>query len=333
MKISRILLAVLGLLVLAIVLGPTPKDPNFSKHGDEPDWSFDDAVKLVAKANSNEQLKPGVEHLLVLQENEPTPYSILYLHGFSATPEEGAPTHQALSDTYGFNLYAPVLYAHGLNIDPPLEHYTALASWKSAVGAYLIARELGDSVIIVGTSTGCPLAIQLARRFPEVAAVIQYSPNVQPVDPNSTMLTWPWGEYIAEWVIGGHIRDVGIHNEYYDTYWDKYYSVSALPEMQKLITEAYNEDDLQKIKVPIYTGAWYESEDVKDDVVSVEKMHEMYAQLGTSVKKFDTFPAGTHIIANGTFSKSQPAVLDSTMSFLNQHLKLTVAVSDTAQTL
>ncbi len=45
---------------------------------------------------------------------ERTTYSVVYLHGFSASPQEGDPIHQEFAKRYGANLYIPRLAGHGI---------------------------------------------------------------------------------------------------------------------------------------------------------------------------------------------------------------------------
>ena len=42
-----------------------------------------------------------------------TPYSIVYLHGFSASHAEAYPIHEHLAQKFGCNLYLARLYNHG----------------------------------------------------------------------------------------------------------------------------------------------------------------------------------------------------------------------------
>jgi alpha-beta hydrolase superfamily lysophospholipase len=43
----------------------------------------------------------------------------------------------------------------------------------------LIAKKLGKKVIIMSTSTGGTLSLQLAAAFPEIAGLVMYSPNIE----------------------------------------------------------------------------------------------------------------------------------------------------------
>jgi pimeloyl-ACP methyl ester carboxylesterase len=56
-----------------------------------------------------------------------------------------------------------------------------------------IGRQLGNKVIIMGTSTGGTNALQLAAAYPnDVEALILLSPNIAINDPNAWLLNNPW---------------------------------------------------------------------------------------------------------------------------------------------
>src|SRR5882724_10326331 len=44
-----------------------------------------------------------------------TPYSVVYLHGFSASQGEGDPVHREFAKTFGCNLYLSRLADHGVD--------------------------------------------------------------------------------------------------------------------------------------------------------------------------------------------------------------------------
>lgn len=306
------------LLILGVAfwfLGPTPNRPTYETTKLEHAFSFSDAIAKVQLEQENPKWKPGNEPLLYLKDSSRTAYSILYLHGFSASPEEGSPTHTELADTFGFNLYAPTLCDHGLKGEDPLLNYTAECAWESAVEALEVALALGDSVIIVSTSTGGALAIRLASLSNRIVSLVSYSPNIMPVDAGASMLNNHWGETIARLVIGSRFRDVEKTEPYYEQYWNRFYRIESLPEMQELIESAFEEEYVHSIQIPIYIAAWYESDTTQDDVVSVEKM-KWWAENTGGISEIEYFPAGTHVIANGVYSSSQQAILNSSVQFI-----------------
>ena len=89
------------------------------------------------------------------------PISIIYLHGFSATRQETKPVSDIVAQELGANLYYTKLTGHG-------QDWQALAKatvndWlNDTVEALEIGRQLGDKVVVIGTSTGESLAVWLA---------------------------------------------------------------------------------------------------------------------------------------------------------------------------
>ncbi len=124
-----------------------------------------------------------------------TAYSVIYLHGFSGTHLESAPLSEGVAAALGANLYEARLRGHGL---PGDSLATASAGdWiADAVRALAIGARLGDSVVVIGLSTGGTLATWLAAQgeridFPPHSVVL-ISPNFGARDPLTRYLLWPW---------------------------------------------------------------------------------------------------------------------------------------------
>jgi alpha-beta hydrolase superfamily lysophospholipase len=90
---------------------------------------------------------------------------------------------------------------------------TAENLWESAQQAYAIGKQLGNKVILMGTSTGGTLALQLAAAYPEIAGLVLYSPNIAINDPNAWILNNPWGLQIARLVKGSKLNTAANNTE------------------------------------------------------------------------------------------------------------------------
>ena len=101
--------------------------------------------------------------------------SIVYLHGFSGSSQDGSPVHINVAEKLNSNIYLPRLYAHGLNSEEPLIEYTGEKYLDSAREALAIGKIVGEKVILMCTSTGCSAALTLAANHPEVAALVMYA--------------------------------------------------------------------------------------------------------------------------------------------------------------
>ena len=163
------------LLVLIIVyfLGPQPPTP---KYNNELPNIPSDAIQLekyIANNEAKHKLKPDNEARILWYNDstkEKTEYAVVYLHGFSASQEEGDPVHKEFAKKFGCNLYLARLAEHGVDTTEPLANYTAEKSWRSAVEAYAIGKQLGRKIILMSTSTGGTLALKLCAEFPDIAA-------------------------------------------------------------------------------------------------------------------------------------------------------------------
>ena len=61
-----------------------------------------------------ENIKPNNQSVLLFEDSIPkkTKYSVLYYHGFTASPKEGDPVYRDIAKGLGANLYVPRLYGH-----------------------------------------------------------------------------------------------------------------------------------------------------------------------------------------------------------------------------
>jgi hypothetical protein len=112
------ILKYLGLLLLLIVfiymIGPRVKfnTIDFSKitNIEFPISSIDSAI--VESESEIALIKAGNEAQIIWADSlgHKTAYSIVYIHGFSASHKEGDPIHRNIAKRYGANLYLSRLY-------------------------------------------------------------------------------------------------------------------------------------------------------------------------------------------------------------------------------
>ena len=270
-------------------------------------------------------IKDGNESRIVFADSLPkkTAYSIVYLHGFSGSAADGDPVHTQIADSLGFNIYLPRLYDHGLETPEGLANYTGEKSLDSAREALELGKKLGEKVILMGTSTGCTLALNLATD-PSVAALVLYAPNIRINHPLDFVATLPWGLQIIQQVEGSAYHKVGNLFPGKEKFWTMQYRLEAPVQMQKLLETTMVEATFNKVKVPVFSGFYYKNEQEQDPTVSVAKMREMFQQLGTveELKKEVAFPnAKAHEIGSALVSKDHEGVRSATLDFLNQVVK------------
>jgi esterase/lipase len=283
---------------------------------------------VAAKEAAVQNIRPGNASMVVYANEgtrEQTEYCLLYLHGFSASPEEGNPTHVNLGKAFGMNTYIPRLAEHGIESPDPLLNMTPDNLWNSAKEALVVARILGKKVILMGTSTGGTLAIQMAADYPQyVAAVILYSPNVKIANKASWLLARPFGLQIGRMVMGGKYRILE-KDPKTDPYWNNMYRVEATVYLQQLVEKTMKPKVFEKVTQPVFTGYYYKDKDHQDGTVSVDAILWMFGKLGTPADKkvAVAFPdAGAHVIGCDLTNPNWMKVYTATADFLTKTVGL-----------
>ena len=102
------------------------------------------------------------------------------LHGFTGNPQSMRGLAFALADA-GFTVEMPLLPGHGTDIVDMLD--TRWEDWSGAAeAAYTELAARSDAVVVVGLSMGGMLAVWLAQRHPEIAALALVNPLLSPPD-------------------------------------------------------------------------------------------------------------------------------------------------------
>lgn len=323
-KLLKFLVLIILLLGLVYLLGPRVETPNLDPTQVQ---VTSDLMALEKEINQREaaisNIKPDNETRIIWADSIPrkTEYSIVYLHGWSASQEEGDPLHQETAKRYGYNLYLPRLAGHGLIEEEPMLDITADALFDSAKEAIAVGKQLGDKVILMSTSTGGTLALPLAGGDPDIAALILYSPNIEIFDPTAKLLSKPWGLQMAKMVTGSEYNEFDNRTPTRDQYWTTKYRLEALTQLQALVDETMVTETFNAVEQPVFMGYYYKDEIHQDSVVSVPAMLKMYDELGTpeNLKEKVAFPnVGDHVMASYINSKDLESVREQTFGFLEE---------------
>src|SRR5882672_2637620 len=156
-------------LILIYVAGPSPDAPKYSKEMPVVPSDANSLESFVRNMESQHKLKPDNEARIVWANDslkQKTEYAIAYLHGFSASQEEANPIHTNIAKEFGCNIYLSRLAEHGIDTADALINLTPEKYWESAKQALAIGKQLGNKVILMGTSTGGTNALQLAAAYP-----------------------------------------------------------------------------------------------------------------------------------------------------------------------
>jgi pimeloyl-ACP methyl ester carboxylesterase len=327
MRFLKWLGILLALLIIIYFLGPQPSTPKYSNSLPNVPADAMQLEKYISANEAQHKLKPDNEARIVWLNDstkQKTEYAVVYLHGFSASQEEGDPVHRDFAKKFGCNLYLARLAEHGIDTTDPLANYSAERVWNSALQAYAIGKQLGNKVILLSTSTGSTLALKLCADYPEIVANIMLSPNIAINDPNAWLLNNHWGLQIAQFITGKH-REVDDTAPLGPQYWNNRYSTRSLVQLEELLESTMKESTFQKVKQPTLMLYYFKDEDHQDKVVKVSAMKRMFGQLGTpaNLKREVAIPnAGSHVLGSPIKSKDVESVKNEIEKFATEVLHL-----------
>ena len=309
-------------LLLLYFTGPRPSKPAYSLVFPELPDSPSAVQQEVRQEESAHHLKPDNEARIIWANDtmkEVTDYSIVYLHGFSASQKEGDPVHRNIAAEFGCNLYLSRLAEHGIDTSEQLINLTADKYWESAKRALAIGRKLGKKVILMGTSTGASMALQLAADYPkDVSALILLSPNISINDPFAWILNDPWGLQIARMVRHGNYIVSDDDRPEYRRYWSKPYRLEAVVALEEYLETAMTTENFEKVKQPTLVLYYYRDPVHQDSVVKVSAKLKMFDELGTppALKRKRAMPnTGDHVIGSPIKSHDVQSVQNEIENF------------------
>ncbi len=335
MKVFRILLMVFLLLGLLIFIGPRASYGPIASPEIRPlkNLALSDLDAFVAnKENEIVNIRSGNEARIVWADSSKskTKYAVVYLHGFSASHEEGNPIHLNFAKRYGFNLYLSRLSRHGLAGEESMTALTPNDLIESAKEAIAIGQLLGDDVIVVSTSTGGTLSIYLAGANPElIDAMILFSPNIEIADQSSKILTMPWGLQLGKLIAGEFRGSEDKNRPLENQYWTAKYRIEAIVALQSLLDVTMTQEVFSKIRQPYLLGYYYKNEIEKDPTVSIEAILRFDKQTTTpSEQKYVVAfsEVGEHVLASYLKSRDLESVEQAVNSFAEEVLELTPKV-------
>jgi esterase/lipase len=314
------------LLLLAVIyfLGPKPSSPKLTKELPAVPADLVQLEKTIAAREAGHKVKPENEARIIWQNDSlkhKTEYAIVYLHGFTATQEEGDPVHTNLAKKFGCNLFLTRLAEHGLDTAEALVNFTGDKLWNSAKEAYAIGKQLGDKVILLSTSTGGTLSLMLTAEYPEIAGQIMMSPNVEINDPNAWLLNDPWGLQIARLVKGEKYTYASDSSAAFKKYWTYKYRLESVVELEELLEYTMKASTFKKIIQPTLLLYYFKDEEHQDPVVKVSAMKKMFGQLGTAENKKRAVAVpnvGDHVMGSYIKSKDLKTVEDECEKFLKE---------------
>lgn len=179
-----------------------------------------------------------------------TSVAIIYIHGFSASPQEMRPLPDIVAANLDANLYFTRLMGHGTTTRP-MEDVTVNAWVNDFAEAVVIGERLGDQVIVMGTSTGGALAtwaITQPAFKDRIQAAVFFSPNYGVQAFGSSLLTLPFAKQLSHLVLGD-TRSFEPGTDLQRLYWTTTYPVDAILPMAETVNLAVNAP-VETVKMP-----------------------------------------------------------------------------------
>jgi len=322
MWILRGFLLLVCFLLVAFFLGPKTEYPSYSSKVDSLSLSFEELEEHIEtdRQKHPKMLPENQASLHWFDGKQKTEYSIVYLHGFSASPKEGEPVHKELAQRYGCNLYLARLVEHGIQDSSVFENLSPKDLIESAKEAIAIGHLIGEKVIVMSCSTGSTLATYLAAENPNlIHSMIMYSPNFALYDSSSKIALAPWGKQIARAVVGEYRTPA--FSEEAKKYWTDKYKVEGAIAVTHLLHETMTDEVFKKIDLPYFIGYWYKNEEVFDKVISIDRIKEFDALTSTPQDKKQVIPfasVGAHVICSPIMSKDVDTVRQATFAFIDK---------------
>lgn len=319
------ILAFILILFIVFLLGPKVHFENVNNDALQGLYTIEEVQTNISKRNLIPKIKPNNEEKIVWYDGEQkTPYSIVYLHGFSASHGEGAPLHENLAKRYGANLFLTRIPHHGLDDLDAFVDITPESMVDYAKEAIKIGKSIGEKVILISCSTGSTLSAYLAAEDKDIAAMIMLSPNFELYDPAVKVITKPWGFKIAKKIAGGDYHSWDAPDDALPYWYDKY-RMEGVAALQSLLDQTMTDEIFEKITHPIFVGYFYKDEEVQDFTISVDKIREVEELIKTPVnqKQFIAYPDGdAHVFNSPIFNAEWEKVQTDIYSFMEDVLRI-----------
>lgn len=236
-----------------------------------------------------------------------TPVSLVYIHGFSASPGEIRPAPDLAAEALGANLFYTRLAGHGRSDEAMAE--PTVQDWLDDVAeAIAIGERLGERVVLIGTSTGGTLAA-IAALHPDlkdrIAGIVFVSPNFKVQAAGSEVLTAPFARQLVPLIVGAE-RSFEPENELHAQFWTERYPSTALLPMAASVAHA-NAQFYENTSIPALF-VFSDDDQVVDHTVT-RQIAERWGGPAEIVSVEETEDPYRHVIAGDALSPSNSQMM------------------------
>ena len=258
---------------------------------------------LAAREAQVPALRPGCEKRITWADGPVrTPWSVVYIHGFSASRREVSPYPERLAQGLGANLFGTRLSGHGQ--DGAAMNGATLRDWRADLAeALAIGRALGERVLALSCSTGSTLLTLALAGGEPVAGAVMLSPNYGlRMRRLQAALDAPfasrWGPFVVRGEQGPPAANLA------SGIWSSGYSVAAYAPMSASV-RSVRRADLEAIRAPALF-AYSEADQVVDARLTAAVMR----RWGGPVRRLDLHPGpgddpAAHVMAGDALSPGQ----------------------------
>ena len=299
LSLWKALSGVIVVLLAVVLLGPVNDfGPDTPTPRQTAPTSINELDAWLAQSEAGfKDLRAGTAKGIVWAEGEKrkTAWSVVYIHGFSATRLETAPVADEVAKALGANLFYTRLTGHGLNGEA-MGQASAQDWMADTLEAIQIGQSLGDKVLVISCSTGSTLSTWLGTtpQAAKVNAFVFISPNFGLKNKMSELINMPWGKQIAT-AVSGETISYEQTDPREKTAWTGSYPTKALFPMMALVKKV-RDSDLSAFKTPVlvlYSAA--------DQTVDPDNIKKAFADFGSTQKTIDAViysqSKGQHVLA------------------------------------
>ena len=237
--------------------------------------SLEESIKVGEERFNN--LRPNTEKKIIWADKSSikTKISLVFIHGFSASRFELNPVIENVAKELGANIFFTRLTGHGQDGQSLAD--ATLKDWiKDTDEAIKIGAMLGDSIVLIGSSTGCSLIHTILEHQQNISSVIYVSPNFGTKSFRGQLLRIPGIKNLLPIIFGKEIS-FSSQNSDHKKCWTLSYPPKALLAIKDSVMAARNCNH-SKIKVPILF--WFSDE---DKVVSAKATRRIMSKMGGNI--------------------------------------------------
>lgn len=270
----------------------------------EPDIAGDPEATIRTSEAQIAGIRPGAEKQIVWAhpDKRRTPLCLVYIHGFSASAGEIRPVPDRVAADLKANLFFTRLTGHG--IDGAALGAATIEDWTEDLHETIrIGEQLGDKIILMGTSTGAALAVwalsqpKLAKN---IAAAILISPNFGIKAIGAFLLEAPFARQLVH-ITMGPTRNVEPDTDLQRGIWTGTYPTEALLPMAQAVALA-RRIKVEDIKTPalfLYSGG-----DKVVDSTRTTKVANRWGGPSRMIQVEQTGDPNSHVLAGDAYSPS-----------------------------